>query len=82
MFTKSQVFKFVSDEIFNSSTPADHLFDNLLNICNEYKAEVIKILTMCLKAFAIGFEHQKGAIFGFGDKANETAGTVLKISDL
>ena len=36
----------------------------------------------CLRKFADGFAYQKGAIFGFGPKAGDDTGTVLKIADL
>ena len=32
-----------------------------------------------LNEFAYGFEFQKGAIFGFGEKKDNDTGTVLKI---
>ena len=32
--------------------------------------------------FVQGFWHQKGAIFGFGEKVNDDTGSVLKLSTL
>ena len=37
---------------------------------------------LSLKKFAKGFAYQKGAIFGFGDQADDDTGCVLKISSL
>ena len=37
---------------------------------------------LSLKKFAQGFSHQKGAIFDFGEKANDDTGSVLKLSTL
>jgi biotin synthase-like enzyme len=43
---------------------------------------VCQILQILLKKFAYGFELQKGAIFGFGEKKEDETGTVLKISEV
>ena len=44
--------------------------------------EIQQLITLCLKKFADGFAHQKGAIFGFSDKSCRDTTPVLKISDL
>ena len=46
----------------------------------EYKKEIINILNVLLPMLAEGFSIQRGALFGFGPKANESTGTLLKIS--
>ena len=45
--------------------------------CSVYISHFVK---MAMKMFAEGLSHQKGAIFGFGPKANDDTGIKLKIS--
>ena len=41
-----------------------------------------QLISLLLKKFAYGFEYQKEAIFGFGEKKSDNAGSVLKLCDL
>ena len=41
-----------------------------------------QLINLLLKKFAYGFEYQKGAIFGFGERKSDDKGTVLKLCDL
>ena len=45
----------------------------------EYKKEVVNVLNLLLPMLAEGFSIQRGALFGFGLKANESTGTLLKL---
>ena len=54
----------------------------LSQCCEKHPQEIKQLNTICLKRFADGFAHQKGAIFGFSDKSCRDTGSVLKISDL
>ena len=69
--TQEQVFYFVSNEIFTESKPKEILLDSLEEEYTLYAEEVKVLLQILLKSFADGFAHQKGAIFGFRDKAAE-----------
>lgn len=80
MITLNQVFCFTSNEHLKDSLPKPELTSNLMIVAEEYKREVCQLIKILLKKFADGFELQKGAIFGFGEKKESTTGTVLKIS--
>ena len=80
MLAPEQVFRFVSAEMFKDTLAKQHLLTNLFDCAKQYRDEVIKILKICLGKFQRGFDNQKGAIFGFGDNANEDTGNVLKIA--
>ena len=41
-----------------------------------------QLISLILKKFAYGFEYQKVAIFGFGEKKSGDTETVLKLRDL
>ena len=68
--------------MFKNTLAKNHLLHHLFHYADEYKEEVIKILRILLDKFRKGFEKQKGAIFGFGEAANDDTGHVLKISNL
>ena len=78
--TDEQVCTFVSSKIFKESLPEKCLLDTLKESTQMYQSEVEKLLGLALKMFAEGFDHQKGAIFGFGPSAEKETGSVLKIS--
>ena len=46
----------------------------------DYKKEVVNILNVLLPVLAEGFWIQQDALSGFGLKANESTGTLLKLS--
>ena len=58
------VFKFVTEEIFKDCLPDNDLLHVLSQCCEKYPQEIQQLITLCLKKFADGFAHQKGAIFG------------------
>ena len=67
---------------FKNALPNSELSQNLINVAQEYSREVCQLITLLLKKFAYGFEYQKGAIIGFGEKTSDDTGTVLKLCDL
>ena len=64
-----QCFNFFPQEIFKKSLPDKVILDELMNCCKQYSHKVEQILQLSLKKFTYGFAYQKGAIFGFGEKA-------------
>ena len=47
---------------------------------HKYKKKVANILNVLCPMLAEDFSIQHGALFGFGPKANESTGTLLKLS--
>ena len=82
MLSLNQVFHFAKEEHFEEAFPNTDLSTYLEIVAKEYKREVCQLLQILLKKFAYGFQFQKGAIFGFGEKKDEDTGTVLKICQL
>ena len=76
------VFKFATEEMFKDCLPDNDLLHVLSRCCEEHPQEIKQLNTLCLKRFADGFAHQKGAIFGFSEKSCRDTGLVLKMSDL
>ena len=68
MISLSQVFKFAADTHFNDALPNPELSSHLIAVAMQYEREVCQLLKILLKKFSYGFEYQKGAIFGFGDR--------------
>ena len=68
MISLSQIFKFAADTHFNDALPNPELSSHLIAVAMEYEREVCQLLKILLKKFSYGFEYQKGAIFGFGDR--------------
>ena len=67
-------------KLFDSSKPEPVLIQTLQSYIEEYTSEIIPLVRILLKMFANGFEHQKGAIIGFGKNARkETSKNVAKI---
>ena len=59
------------------------LVQTLQSYTEEYAQEITSLVRILLKMFADGFEHQKGAIFGFGKNASsDTPKNVAKISTM
>ena len=81
MLTLDQVFHFAREEHFREALPNSELYDYLVTVAKEYEREVCQLIQILLRKFADGFELQKGAIFGFGEKKENPTGTVLKISE-
>ena len=82
LLTTDQVFTFVTEKIFQESKPKqEYLVEALKQTLEMYPGEIRKLVRICLKRFAEGFSHQKGAIFGFGPDADKDTGTVMKISE-
>ena len=76
---EGQVFDFVANDIFKKSLPKR--ISHSINSCmRQYKKEVVNILNVLLPILAEGFSIQHGALFGFGPKANDSTGTLLKLS--
>lgn len=81
MVTLNQVFHFSTEEHFSDALLDSILSEYLISVAKEYEREVCQLVKILLKKFADGFELQKGAIFGFGEKKDNATGTVLKISE-
>ena len=82
LLTTHQVFTFVTEIIFQESKPKqEYLVEALRQTLEMYPREIRKLVRICLKRFAEGFSHQKGAIFGFGPGADKDTGTVMKIRE-
>ena len=78
--TEQQIFNFVEKKLFLKSLPKECMLTRIEACMQEYKKENINILNVLLPMLAEGFSMQRGALFGFGPKANESTGTLLKIS--
>ena len=78
--TGRQSFNFVENNIFKKSLPKECILHSINSCMCEYKREVLNILNVLLPMLAEGFSIQCGALFGFGLKANESTGTLLKLS--
>ena len=68
--------------MFKETLAKEHLLTHLFHYSHEYHEDVVKILKLVLKKFHIGFDKQKGAIFGFGSTSNDDTGHILKICSL
>ena len=79
MQTLNQVFKFSKPKHFKNTLLNWELSQNLINVAQEYSREVCQLISLL---FGYGFEYQKGAIFGFGEKNSDNTGTILKLCDL
>ena len=79
LLTTKKVCNFVVDKVFDDSLPDKCLIDILQQHIQQYPVEITKIVSMALKMFAEGLSIQKGAIFGFGPKAEDDTGKKLKI---
>lgn len=77
-----RVSSFVDDKKFKSTLPKGCLSESVSNCASQYKKEVLKFLEFILPRLAEGFSEQRGAIFGFGPKAQDDTGTLLKISSV
>ena len=75
-----KVVNFVSLEKFEKSLPKKCLRDSVNSCAAAYTKEVKKLLIIILQRLANGFSEQRGALFGFGPKANEDTKTLLKVS--
>ena len=75
MLTLNKVFKFSKPEHFQNALPRN-------NVAQQYSHEVCQLISLLLKKFDYGFQYQKGAIFGFGEKKSDDTGTFLKLCDL
>ncbi len=83
LLTTKQVLFFVSREIFDRSLPKPILLQSLEVHINTYKDEIKLLIKIIMKMIAEGFDHQKGAIFGFGkNKSKDTDTDVVKICSL
>ena len=80
LFTMEQVFSFTTSEHHKNSLPKKIIQDSIITCANAYQKEVYDLLTIMLSRVAEGFSDQRGAVFGFGPKAEEETGAILKIS--
>ena len=75
-----RVVTFINDKKFKSSLPKECLRASVNSCASTYKKEIKKLLGIILPRLADVFSEQRGAIFGFGPKADDSTGTLLKIS--
>ena len=78
--TRRQIFNFVENNIFKKSLPKECILHSINSCMCEYKKEVVNILNVLFPMLAEGFSIQRGSLFGFGLNANESTGTLLKLS--
>ena len=80
--TNEKVVNFIDDKRFKSTLTKECLGECVSSCTSEYKKEVLQLLKIILPHMAAGFSEQQGALFGFGPKAHENTGTLLKISSV
>ena len=80
--TENKVVNFVSDETFSAALPMKCLKESVNNCADIYKKEISQLLSVILPRLAEGFSDQRGAMFGFGPKADDDTGTLLKVSNV
>ena len=80
--TDEKVVNFIDDKRFKSTLTKECLGECVSSCTSEYKKEVLQLLKIILPHMAAGFSEQQGALFGFGPKAHENTGTLLKISSV
>ena len=76
----TKVVNFVNEKKFQSSLPKECLRVSVNNCANQYDKEIKNLLGIIPPRLAVGFSEQRGAIFGFGPKADDDTGTLLKIN--
>ena len=62
--------------------PKNSLRESVNNCAAIYKKEVSQLLSVILPRLAEGFSDQRGAMFGFGPKADDDTGTLLIVSNV
>jgi len=77
--TEAHIFKFVKNDLFKLSLPKKCIRDSLEACIQEYPDEISDLLSLMLSRIADGLSIQKGALFGFGEHANDSTGTLFKI---
>jgi hypothetical protein len=82
LHTEERVATFIDDQRFRSALPKECLRDSLSDCASQYEKEVLQLLQITLPRLAEGFSQQRRALFGFGPKANEETGTLLKVSSV
>ena len=78
----NQVFKFVSPAVFHINMPVQCIKDAVVECLGQYQPEIKHLLNIVLPRLASGFSIQRGAVFGFGSKASEDTGSLLKICNV
>ena len=82
MQTDIKIVEFVNKKEFERTLPKECLRESVNGCVSEYKKEIKQFLTILLPRMAAGLSEQRGALFGFGPKANEDTGSLLKISQI
>ena len=80
LITMTQVFSFTTAAHHKDSLPKKLIQESIIDCASAYEKEVIDLLTIMLTRIAEGFSDQRGAVFGFGPKAQEETGNIFKIS--
>ena len=78
--TDTQVFKFIPNKIWQYAQPNATLKESLNTCIKEHSHQITCLLKILLQKMADGFSIQKGALFGFGPHAENSTGTLFKIS--
>ena len=77
--TTNQVTTFVSDDLSLGRNQSHVSSMFWKKTSTNMKSKLKNFLSIALPKFAVGFDLQKGTIFGFGPSTNVNTGTVLKI---
>ena len=82
MQTDVKVVEFVDHKEFERTLPKECLHESVNCCISEYEKEIKQFLSVLLPRMADGLSEQRGALFGFGPKANDNTGSLLKISQI
>ena len=82
MQTDTKIVDFVNKKEFERTLPKECLRECVNACIFEFKKEIKQFLSILLPRLADGFSDQRGALFGFGPKADESTDSLLKISKI
>ena len=80
--TDEKVVNFTDDKRFKSTLPKKCLHECVSRCASEYKKEILQLLKIIPPHLAACFTEERDALFGFGPKAHENTGILLKISSV
>ena len=73
-------YNFISEERFDSTKYDESICSEISKVIDCYYVELEKMFLIILPALTKGFEHQKGAIFGFGEEDKESDHALSKMN--
>ena len=77
--TDQPALKFVSLDRFQHTRYDDDICQAIVYVSSSFQPQVTKLLKMILPQLAVGFQKQKGDIFGFGDCNRSSASSVANM---